>query len=287
MKHLFLFFSFLLLSPNLFSTAIMPRLNASIFVNDGLTDFSFLFKTVDVNLKNKVQSLFEKDRLDHYDTKAFDLDAVFSVYWEKHNKYWFSLDLNKDGENEILYLNELTNEIEMESFEIYQFNQGYYKNIYKESGHLLAYKIHPNTKEIILFHHKYPCCSSVSHNINMVRLVNGKIVLRKKYVVASDNGMNGSTKFFPKKVKYTRKMSYLKQDVLVRWSSSIISVKASDFFESNVVGRFSKGAEYRVLFEIGKWKYVLMCAPPLKRVSNEGIIDSSNFMDVKVFGWIN
>ncbi len=284
MKYFIFIFFILYLPVFANSKAVMPRINASLFVNNGLTDFSNLFKLIDPNLKLKVKRLFDQDKLDHVDSKAYDLNAIFDNYWKNQSKYWYSLDMNLDGENELLYLSEFTEEIEMESFEIYVLLNDTYNCIYKETGHLLAYKIHPNTKEIILFHHSYPCCSSVSHNINMVRLINDKIALRKKYVVARDIGMKGD--FFPKHVKYSYEMNRLKKEETVRWSPNEINVSASESFQNNIVGKYEKDTPYRTLFVKGRWKYVLMCDKPMKRIPNQGIIDTDNFYDVKVFGWI-
>ena len=284
MKY-FVFIFWIFFTPlSLNGKAVMPRINATLFINEGLTDFSTLFKFIDPKLKNKVQVLFENDKLDHVDSKAYDLEATFDKYWEKQSRFWYSLDINLDGENELLYLSEFTEEIEMESFEIYILKNNIYTAILREVGHLIAYKIHPNTKEIVLYHHRYPCCASVSHNINMVRLINNKIVLRKKYVVARDIGMKGD--FFPKHVKFSSKMIELKKEVIIRWSPSVISKNASESFQNNIVGKYEKGTQFRVLCHKGSWKYVLMCDKPMKRDSNSGIIDTDNFYDVKVFGWM-
>lgn len=284
MRYLLLNISFLLTSVFSYSNADMPRIPASIFVNGGQTDFSILFKSIDKELKNKVQLLFDEDRLDHSLSKAYDVEAVFDRYWKENEKLWHSLDVNKDGVNELIYLSILSETNESESFEIYSLKDEKYRLIFGDSGHLLAYKIHPNTKEIILFHHKYPCCSSASHNINMIRLVGGQIVLRKKYFIAKNEGMKGI--FFPKKVNYTSDYFYLNTNTTLRWSSGVIDEKASDVFNDNIIAIYPKGTPYRILAEENGWKYVLFCGVPSKKESNIGIITPENFSEIHVFGWI-
>ena len=277
-----IFFSFITLFS--FSKVDMPRVSAAIFVNGGLTDFSILFKSTDSELKTKVQVLFDEDCLDHPFSKAYDENATFQNYWQSNEKLWHSLDINKDGVNELIFQSEL-NSNESESIEIYSLKSKKYKLIFGDSGHLLAYKIHPNTKEIILFHHKYPCCSASSHNINMVRLVGGEIILRKKYFVARKEGMKGD--FFPQKVRYTPKYYALNRNTVVRWSPEIIDKKASDAFSSNSIATYPTGVQYRVLAEEKGWKYVLLCGIPLKKEAGKGIISAENFTDTHVFAWLH
>ena len=261
----------------------MPRVSAAIFVNGGLTDFSILFKSTDSELKSKVQVLFDEDCLDHPFSKAYDQNATFQHYWQSNEKLWYSLDMNKDGVNELIFQSEL-NSNESESIEIYSLKSKKYKLIFGDSGHLLAYKIHPNTKEIILFHHKYPCCSASSHNINMVRLVGGEIILRKKYFVARNECMKGD--FFPQKVRYTPQYFMLQRNTIVRWCPEIIDEKASDAFSTNSIATYPKGVQYRILAEEKGWKYVLLCGIPLKKEAGKGIISAENFTDTHVFAWL-
>lgn len=265
----------------------MSSISASLFINNGKTDLEILFHSNNFSdLEKNVEKLFNEDQLDHAYSKAFDMEAKFSVYWKMNGKYWSSLDLNKDGKNELFFLPKAINPDDIELIEIYTQKKGIYNLIYKESGHIIAYKIHPNTKEIVLFHHQYPCCSSASHNINMVRLVNGKINLRKKYFLARDEGMKGD--FFPNSVNFTSKFNYLKKRTTVRWSPEKISKNAWSVFQENKLAIYPKLTPFRILAKKGNWYYIEICGEPIirKKKLYDCVINSENFNNVHVFGWI-
>lgn len=265
----------------------MSSISASLFINNGKTDLEILFHSNNFSdLEKNVEKLFNEDQLDHAYSKAFDMEAKFSVYWKMNGKYWSSLDLNKDGKNELFFLPKAINPDDIEFIEIYTQKKGVYKLIYKESGHIIAYKIQPNTKEIVLFHHQYPCCSNASHNINMVRLVNGKINLRKKYFLARDEGMKGD--FFPNSVNFTSKFNYLKKRTTVRWSPEKISKNAWSVFQENKLAIYPKLTPFRILAKKGNWYYIEICGEPIirKKKLYDCVINSENFNNVHVFGWI-
>ncbi|MBI1836284.1 MAG: hypothetical protein HYR91_03360 [Flavobacteriia bacterium] len=252
-----------------------------LFVNRGCTDFSKIYIQDKIFLEKSVKQLFNDDLLNHENTKAFDLDAKFEFYWEKNNLFWHVLDLNNDGEYELFFNNEAKLQEET-VFEIYKFEKGKYKSFYFDTGKLIAYKIHPNTKELILFRHKYPCCSNMSHNIESIRLLNGKINLRKRFFIARPDEM--ATKLFPKKVNYSSNYSYLLKDVEVRWSAEKIIEKASRYSEQNIISKYIKGTPYRILATEKGWQFVLLCGEPSNE--NNRIINPSNFIYTHVYGWI-
>jgi hypothetical protein len=262
----------------------MPRVSAKLFVNKADTNFSAVFKKDDLEIEKKVKRIFDADRLNHEMSKAYDVDASFDVYWKIYKQFWHSIDLNVDGKNELVFSTYQKKIEANELFEIYTLDNGEYKSIYQESGHILCFKIQPNTKEIVLFHHKYPCCSSGSHNINMIRLINGKIVLRKKYFVGFDVNVQGD--FFPKKSNYSAKYHYLNEVKKLRWSNLAVTKNASAFSQNNIVAEFDVKTPYKVLFKSKKWTYVVMYGVPLKKREGVGFLNFENFKDVHVYGWI-
>lgn len=267
--------------------AVMPQINSSLFINGGKTDLFSLLKSSDSpSVKSKIEKLFNEDQFDHPFSKAYDSEAKFNLYWEKNRQYWYTIDLNRDGKDELLYQVIATNLEEIEFVEIYSKTKGQYKLFYKESGHFIAYKIHSNTKEIILFHHQYPCCSNASHNINMVRLIGNQIKLRKKYFLARDEGMKGD--FFPKNVSFKSNYHYLTKNTIIRWSSEKISKNAWGMYKENKLANYPKGTPYRILARKGLWSYIEICGEPIIQKKNpyEFVINSTNFNDVHVFGWI-
>lgn len=284
MRNIVFLLSFFCSSYFAFGSEVMPRVPAHLFVHMADTNFTNLFKLEGNNTEDIVRRLFEEDRLNHEMSKAYDVDASFDVYWRINQSFWHSLDLNKDGKNELLFASHLQKFSSNELFEIYELKSGVYQNIYSESGHLLAFKIHPNTKEIILYHHKYPCCSSGSHNLNRVRFISGKIILRKKYFVGFDKNAQGD--FFPKKCVYKKEFSFLKNRTKLRWSNTVVTTNAAPFSNTNVIAEFDIKTAFKVLYKKKKWSFVLMYGTPLPKKEGEGFLNTENFKDVHIYGWI-
>lgn len=267
--------------------AVMPTINPSLFINGGNADLFTLYKPSDSpSVKNKIEKLFNEDQFDHPFSKAYDSEATFNLYWEKNKLFWHTVDLNRDGKDELIYQPIANNQEEIEFVEIYLPKKGSYQLLYKESGNFIAYKIHPHTHEIILFHHDYPCCTNASHTINMVRLVRGKIKSRKKYFLARDEGMKGN--FFPEKVTFKSNYHLLQKQTIVRWSSDKITRNAWGMYHENKLANYPKGTPYRILAKKGRWQYVEICGEPKinKNKPYQFVINSINFNDVPVFGWI-
>lgn len=274
----FTFFAFLL---SIQVNAANYSIPESIFVNEGKTDFNNIFITNESELNENVNQLFDDDVLNHEYSKAFDLNSKFVDYWLKQKQFWHLIDLNHDGVNEMFYSNDNL-QAEDISFEIYVKANNKYVARYFEKGKLIAYKIHPKTNEIILFRHQYPCCSNISHNIEMVRFLNNNFHLRKKYFVARPDEMK--TKLFPSKVNYKSNYHYLKEESKIRWSAEVIKEKAARTSNENVISKFPKGSVYKVLSIEKGWKYVLMCSEPSKETNR--IINPANFVNTHIYGWI-
>ena len=274
-----LFLSYCFINSSIF--AMDYKIPESFFVNNAKTDFETIFIKNNEELLKGVKQLFNDDLLNHDLTKAFDIEATFEKYWVKYEKSWHLLDLNNDGVFE-LFFNNSDADIEHLSFEIFKINKEKYQAIYFQVGKLIGYKIHPNTKEIILFRHQFPCCTNLSHNVDMIRLLNGKISLRKKFFVARPDEMK--TKLFPKSVSYSKEYFFFKKDEKVRWSAEIITKDATRMTEENIISNYPKGTAYRVLAVEKGWKYVLILGEPSKDLNK--IINPANFIYTHVFGWV-
>lgn len=271
---------FVLNSYLVFSSKNYINYAESIFVNKGSYTLKKVFKN-SIEIKNKVEYLFNKDLLDHEYTKAYAINADFKTYWSKNESNWKMLDMNKDSIFEFIYCYETNESKENNFIEIYFQQSGKLKLLFKEKGSLIAYKIQPNTKEIILFHHKYPCCRTVSHNINMIRMVNNKIHLRKKYFVL--NPEDTSFKIFPNYVQYSSKYYYLKKNKKIFSSTKSIMQHS----KKSIIGIYPKNTPFRILFSEKKWKYVLMCGTPINSTKSKTIINPENFTQTHVFGWLS
>ncbi len=283
LKKLVVVSAFLFSSGILHGKAVMPNIDFRLFVNGGKNDFNSIFSNSFSTQELKaIEDLFEKDQLDHEFSKAYDTEAVFQNYWNQNQKYWFVADLNKDGKKELLYLSAATENSEMEKVEIYSGKGNKYDLVFQNAGHLIAYKIHPNTQEIILFHHQYPCCSSASHNVNMIRLARGKMRFRKKYFFASDEGMKGE--FFPKKVSFPSDFHFLNKSTVLRWCPEVIKKQAWVIRQENRLGTYPAKAIYKILARKGAWLYVEMFDKP--SIDKLGVLAPDYFKDIHVFGWM-
>lgn len=267
-----------------FASVDMTRVNAALFIHEPQTDLSAV-ETKDEALKEKwVRSLFDADKLNHELSKAYATDADFGTYYKTFAARYRLIDLNRDGQPELLFEGMVSTEDDREHVEIYRSEKGSLKKIYDELGHILAYKIQPNTQEVLLFHHQYPCCLNASHNLNRLRLVNGELQAVKRYFLGRNAGdMRG--KFFPDAVKFTGKYRETTKTVELRWSGSIIKKDAwVRRAPENVIARYEKGSVYTILGEENGWHFVLMHAAPIQETSV--VVNTANLKETAVYGWI-
>ncbi len=262
----------------------MTRVNPELFIHQPQTDLSLVTEN-DAVLKEKwVRSLFDRDILNHEGTRAFSLTADFNAYYSVFKERFRLIDLNHDDTPELVFEGFVSKDDEKEHVEIFRSANGELTRIYDEIGHILAYKIHPNTQEILLYHHQYPCCLNASHNLNRLRLVDGKLQAVKRYFVCRGVGdMKGT--FFPKKSSFSNQLKETKKGVQLRWSGSVISKNAwSRRVQSNVIAPYKKGSLYKVIAQENGWLYVRMQTPP--DITDNKVINPNNLQETAVYGWL-
>lgn len=263
---------------------VMPRINEKLFIANPETDFSKI-EIQNPALKVKmVRFLFDNTLIDHIGTKSYDADAQFLPYYKAFEKHYRLIDINHDQVPELIFSGYVSEEEDSEMFQIFVSERGELKIAFQEKGHLLAYKIQPNTQEVLLFHHQYPCCENASHNINRLRLVKGSIQQVKRYFVARDTKMKGN--LFPNEVSFNGKFKYTKTEKTpLYWSNSIITKDAwIGRTASNLVANYPIKTPYTILATEGDWNYVIMHGSPL--VEENRVINPSNFTQIWVYGWI-
>jgi len=118
----------------------------------------------------------------------------------------------------------------------------------------------------------------------MVRVINGKIKLRKKYFIANSEILKSNC--IPKFVNYNLKFHFLTKETAVRWSSNKNTKKDVNSINENTIAFYPKKAPYKVLFSNKNWIYVLLYEAPLTSKKNKSAINPNNFSDVHVYGWI-
>jgi hypothetical protein len=262
----------------------MTRVDAKIFIANPEVNFSKIQVQNEALKVKMIEYLFNNDLVDHIGTKAYDPSAVFVDYYKHFGPLYQLIDLNNDQLPELVFNGYNTEEKEKEQILIFTTIKGVLVEVYNEMGHLLAYKIQPNTKEILLYHHQYPCCENASHNFNRLRLVNNKMKLLKRYFLGRDTGMLGE--FFPKKSSFTGKFYQTKSKATLYWSPDIIETGAwPRRTEKNVIANYADSTTYSILAEKGKWKFVVMHGSPL--LEENRVINPSNFSETWIYGWVN
>lgn len=253
-----------------------------VFVNNGTTNFDSIFYKTEI--QSLVHELFNQQILNHDYTLEVHPNSNFKTYWSVFEERWNIIDLNNDGIGELIMQGQISSFDEKEYVEIYKKTDGKWTKIHGEVGRLLAYKIHPNTKKIILYQHKYPCCLSASHNIFVIRLIGDRIILKSRFFVGRDNGdMVGP--FYPDSVKYPTNFEQLAEKTLLRWSPEVVNKNAfTNYSESNAIIHYDKGAYYKTLYTKDNWSFVLMYSG----IINESamVINPANFVNNPVYGWI-
>lgn len=261
----------------------MTRVDARIFIVDPETDFTKVQVKNEALKAKMVEFLFNNDLVDHIGTKAYDPAALFVNYYKQFGPLYQLIDLNNDQVPELIFNGYSSEEREKEQLQIFTTIKGELVSVYNEMGHLLAYKIHPNTKEVLLYHHQYPCCENASHNLNRLRLIDNKMVLLKRYFLGRDHGMLG--RFFPEKSKFSGEFFYTRSKTALHWSPEEINQAAwPRRSEKNIIANYPDSIAYSVLAEKGKWRFVIMHGAPVAEENR--VINPSNFTNTWIYGWI-
>jgi hypothetical protein len=263
-------------------TISLVDIPSHVFVHQGKTNFDSLIHHND--LVEKVEALFNQELLYHDYTLEVHPNSNFKTYWSVFEKNWGVIDLNNDGVYELIFQGRVSSFDEKEYVEIFKKNEDNWERIHSDVGRLLAYKIHPNTKKIILYQHRYPCCYSASHSIIMVRLIGEKIITKSRFFVGRDGGdMVGP--FYPDSVSYSSAFKQLTSKTLLRWSPAVVDSKAFiNYSETNAIIHYEKGGYYKELYKKNGWAFVLMYSGIVHEQAV--VINSVNFVNTPVYGWI-
>ena len=275
------FFSSLCFS--LVASVTMTRVDPALFIANPETDLDKVTVTNEALKRSMVKYLFDVDLLDHVGTKAYVTQAVFDTYYTQFSALYRLIDLNNDGLPELIFNGFVSSDDDKEYLEIYGTKKGVVTRLFKEIGHVLAYKIQPNTKEVMLYHHQYPCCENASHNLNRLRLIGNELQLQKRYFIGRDSGMVGP--FFPKKVQFTSENKRFSKTTKLYWSPAIVTTDAwPRRSQTNVIASYAASSVYTVLAQTKSWSFVLVKSAPMITFNN--VINPANFLQTWIYGWV-
>ena len=275
------FFSSLCFS--LVASVTMTRVDPALFIANPETDLDKVTVTNEALKKSMVNYLFDADLLDHVGTKAYDTQAVFNNYYTQFSALYRLIDLNNDGLPELIFNGFVSSDDDKEYLEIYGTKKGVVTRLFKEIGHVLAYKIQPNTKEVMLYHHQYPCCENASHNLNRLRLIGNELQLQKRYFIGRDSGMVGP--FFPKKAQFTSENKRFSKTTKLYWSPAIVTTDAwPRRSQTNVIASYAASSVYTVLAQTKSWSFVLVKSAPM--ITPNNVINPANFLQTWIYGWV-
>lgn len=267
----------------LFASVSMKRVDPALFIPNPLTNLNDITQENESLKKSMIKYLFDADLLDHVGTKAYDTQAVFNNYYTQFSALYRLIDLNNDGLPELIFNGFVSSDDDKEYLEIYGTKKGVVTRLFKEIGHVLAYKIQPNTKEVMLYHHQYPCCENASHNLNRLRLIGNELQLQKRYFIGRDSGMVGP--FFPKKVQFTSENKRFSKTTKLYWSPAIVTTDAwPRRSQINVIASYAASSVYTVLAQTKSWSFVLVKSAPMITFNN--VINPANFLQTWIYGWV-
>jgi hypothetical protein len=267
----------------LFASVSMKRVDPALFIPNPLMNLDDITQENESLKKSMIKYLFDADLLDHVGTKAYDPQADFVTYYMHFSALYRLIDLNKDGLPELIFNGYISPDDDKEYLEIYGTKKGVVTRLFKEIGHILAYKIQPNTKEVLLYHHQYPCCDNASHNLNRLRLIGNELQLQKRYFIGRDSGMVGP--FFPKKVQFTSENKRFSKTTKLYWSPAIVTSNAwPGRAPANTITSYAAGSVYTVLSESKSWLFVLVKSPPI--IAPNVVINPANFLQTWIYGWV-
>lgn len=268
---------------SLVASVTMTRVDPTLFIANPETDLDKVTITNEALKRSMVKYLFDADLLDHVGTKAYDNQAVFDKYYTQFSALYRLIDLNNDGLPELIFNGFVSSDDDKEYLEIYGTKKGVVTRLFKEIGHVLAYKIQPNTKEVLLYHHQYPCCENASHNLNRLRLIGNELQLQKRYFIGRDSGMIGS--FFPKKVQFTSENKRFSKTTKLYWSPAIVTTDAwPRRSQTNVIASYAASSVYTVLAQTKSWSFVLVKSAPM--ITPNNVINPANFLQTWIYGWV-
>lgn len=268
---------------SLVASVTMTRVDPTLFIANPETDLDKVTVTNEALKRSMVNYLFDADLLDHVGTKAYDTQAVFDTYYKQFSALYRLIDLNNDGLPELIFNGFVSSDDDKEYLEIYGTKKGVVTRLFKEIGHVLAYKIQPNTKEVLLYHHQYPCCENASHNLNRLRLIGNELQLQKRYFIGRDSGMVGP--FFPKKVQFTSENKRFSKTTKLYWSPAIVTTDAwPRRSQTNVIASYAASSVYTVLAQTKSWSFVLVKSAPM--ITPNNVINPANFLQTWIYGWV-
>lgn len=283
MKKTFLLLLFVF-TINIYNAQVNPNLvniPHEVFVNDGRTDFNKILSQ-DTSLISKVRDLHRFNELSHdltIQTNNFD------EYWDRYSSQWYEIKFTQD-QSPLLLFSGLKNDVDEREFvELFDMEKKRNKrNLFSKVGNLLAYKIHPLTKEIVLYTHRYPCCESASHNVYRIRRTNDGLKVNDRFFVGRDSGdMVGP--FFPQKVNFSDKYYKLDKKTELRWSPAVVNENAlGNYTATNLIINYNEGAIYKVLHEQNDWQFVVFFNGIAEEQSM--VLNYTNFKNKGVYGWI-
>ncbi|SFT42514.1 hypothetical protein SAMN05216474_0493 [Lishizhenia tianjinensis] len=236
-------------------------------------------------LKEAVKTLYTGKMINHYleDDGRENFETYFSLYKE----FWHFIDLNQDGQLELLFQGKYEATDDRAYTEIYTLSENKYVLSYVEIGALLGYKINPNNNEIILYTHEYPCCESYTHNISTLRFIRGEIKVKKKFFIARDKeDMKGE--FFPDSLHFKGTYQISKQEIALYWSPTPITENAFvggiRRLQTNLICHFPEHTLFRILAETPDAYYILITG---KAKEENGLpINVANLEMIPIYGWI-
>ncbi|HLW38747.1 MAG TPA: hypothetical protein VKX31_00055 [Brumimicrobium sp.] len=283
MRIQFLFFLLFLLPYFVFSqeNPTLVDIPHEVFIGNSFTDFDKIL-VQDESIAEKVKILHAYDELDHELTVRTN---SFEEYWNAYRKFWYLIQFKKGNAPLLLFKGHKHSNDEREFVEIFDLEKQRGNRLqFSEVGKLLAYKINPYTKELVLFTHKYPCCRSASHNLYTIRQINHKIVHTDRFFVGRDRGdMVGP--FFPEVANHTKEYKRLDKKTELRWSPAVVEEDAFlGWTPSNLIIHYNKGAVYKVLGEQEGWQFVLFSNGIAEEQSM--MLNYTNFLNKGVYGWI-
>lgn len=259
----------------------LVKIPMEVYVPHGKNNFStILYK--DSTLKDKVAFLHAHNELDH------DLSVItnsFSEYWKQFKGDWFWIKFHKNQPPLLLFRGLKVANDEREYIQLYDVSRPQNKRrIFTSVGNLLAYKIQPNTAGLILYVHEYPCCHSATHFIKVLRYIDDKIRIKKRFFVGRSKGdMKGP--FYPKESKIVPGYKILQKKTAVRWSPEIIEKGAfMNWSPSNLLIHYKKGAVYKVLGEDNGWLFIFITSGITHESSR--MLNYTTFKHTGIYGWI-
>ncbi len=215
---------------------------------------------------------------------SLNIESTFKEYLDEHENDIFFIDLDFDGDYDIIFSGKECPGFSKKIFEIYENKSDTLIRHLKITGMFLNFDFINST--ILIY--DPPCCAQKTNFILEFKFDNYQLILENVKSLIGANYMGGP--FLPS--RFEKETNFiLSKDNFLRWSPNNIDKDITNSClndNTNIICSYPEGAKGKILYENNEgWCFVLMNHHP--KAKNPCIYDThrySNEIPIEFYGWM-